>query len=281
MASFLLYSKNTAKTGKLLARILQIPHGQKAPATQQEVLIRWGSSAPVARRPRRVMNTKNGILKVTNKLQALEQLRAAHIPAPRTAQLSEGTLEMLKFPVLARKVNHQEGRDIVLCMQVADAERARRAGSQYAVEYIPTRTEYRLHVFGQEILRSSQKVLAPNVDPNVLKPWVRNHSSGYIFVSPRQEPGPLAVMAAIDSVQNASLTFGAVDIIIGDDGRPYVLEINTGPGLVESGLRQYAEKFAEILEIEELDEEVFAAVVAELNEGTETENAEEAEEIEE
>ncbi|MBU8920792.1 MAG: hypothetical protein KOO63_02930 [Bacteroidales bacterium] len=56
------------------------------------------------------------------------------------------------------------------------------------------------------------------------------------------------------------MTFGAVDIIVSDGGLPFVLEVNTGPGLVVSGLRAYAERFASLLGIEELDESVFDIV---------------------
>jgi glutathione synthase/RimK-type ligase-like ATP-grasp enzyme len=275
---FLLYSQNTSKTGRRLGRLLQIPHGRTPPDEAQDVLIRWGSSTRVAHRPQRVLNTKKGIEQVTDKLKALEQLRVHHVPTPRVTRLTtHGSLEMMNFPVLARRIHHQEGRDIVLCMQVADVQQAQRNGSEYVVEYIPTRTEYRMHVFNQEIIRSSQKVINLNANPEVFKPWIRNHNSGFVFVNPREQPSPSTKMAAIDAVQNTALTFGAVDVIVGDNGRPYVLEINTGPGLVESGLRTYAEKFAELLQIDTLNETVLTEINDEVPNQTEVDHEEEEE----
>src|SRR5690606_38651979 len=62
---------------------------------------------------------------------------------------------------------------------------------------------------------------------------IRNHDNGWVFGLVRDEDGAAkAIEEAAKAVQVLGLDFGAVDVIIGrDDGLPYVLELNTAPGL--------------------------------------------------
>lgn len=71
--------------------------------------------------------------------------------------LAEVATKGLKFPVLARNIQHTRGKDILLCLQNKDLARAVRWGRTYLVEYIATDREYRVHVFNGAIIRTSQK----------------------------------------------------------------------------------------------------------------------------
>jgi glutathione synthase/RimK-type ligase-like ATP-grasp enzyme len=105
-------------------------------------------------------------------------------------------------------------------------------------------------VFDGRIIKTSQKVLTR---PEDTVQWIRNHQHGYTFRQLRTPPGHAAEVAAIGAVAALGLVFGAVDILVADDGRVYVLEVNTGPGLVPHGLRVYAEQFAGPLGIQDLN----------------------------
>jgi len=72
---------------------------------------------------------------------------------------------------------------------------------------------------------------------------IRNHANGWVFAQPTAAVPDDVLSEAIKAVEYLGLDFGAVDIIVGrDDGKPYVLEVNTSPGLQgETTLKFYAE----------------------------------------
>jgi glutathione synthase/RimK-type ligase-like ATP-grasp enzyme len=250
MPNFLLYSDGTATTGRALGRYLRIGHGRNIPAARQgtrlDYLIRWGSSTRVARRPRNVINNRQAILAVTDKYESLLRFAEQQIPVPRTLPLTNANIRGIQYPALARRRQHQGGTDIILCLQAGDATRALRAGREFLVEYIPTHTEYRFHVFNGEVIKTSEKVLTAE-EPGREHRWVRNLANGYTFRQVRTPPSVTARNTALHAVEVSGLNFGAVDVIVSDRGRPFVLEINTGPGLVASSLRTYGEIFGRIL----------------------------------
>jgi len=45
--------------------------------------------------------------------------------------------------------------------------------------------------------------------------------------------------AAVSAVEALGLTFGAVDLIVGDDGHTYILEVNTAPACSPRTAREY------------------------------------------
>lgn len=249
---FLLYSPLTRGTGANLAQRLGIAGGEEVPEGPIDLLIRWGSSAAVKLTPKKVLNKKDAIALAANKLDSLVKMKAAQVPVPKTIPLGElGELTLaeviskgLKFPVLAREPQHTRGADILLCLQNKDLVRAVRWGKTFLVEYIATDREYRVHIFNGEIIRTSQKVLMSR--DNYL-PYMRNDDHNHTFRNPRKQLTTEQQEIAIKAVQSLGLDFGAVDMVIGDDGKPYVLEVNTGPALIQNGIEIYEEKFKAVI----------------------------------
>lgn len=246
---FILYSHLTRGTGANLAQRLNIAGGEEVPTDEIDLLIRWGSTGSVKLNPKRVLNKKDSIALAANKLDSLIRMQEAKISVPNTLPLemltqltlAEVATKGLKFPVLARNIQHTRGKDILLCLQNKDLARAVRWGRTYLVEYIATDREYRVHVFNGAIIRTSQKVLMSR--DNYL-PYMRNDDHNHTYRNPRKVLTPEQSETAIKAVQSLGLDFGAVDMVIGDDGNAYVLEVNTGPSLqVETGLEAYTNKF--------------------------------------
>lgn len=241
MDNFLVYSSESSVTGKALGEALEIPHGSHIPSDPINILIRWGSRATVDPYPVRVINKLKALKLASNKLESLVSLDNAGIRVPPFGGSPKG------FPCLGRKEHHTQGNDIVLCMQQNDVKSALDNGCLYFTNYIPTKAEYRVHVFNGEIIKISQKVEDEESDePNVV-PWIRNHGHGHIFVNPRRTLSSSDSSLAIEAVTNLGLNFGAVDLIVSDDGFPYVLEVNTAPALGDNSLDVYVNKFKEIL----------------------------------
>ncbi len=254
---FLLYSKKTAKTGKNVARTLKIDSGITPPAQRPDVLIRWGSSVDVPYKPTKEINSQTAVLLATDKLGSLQELLKRKISVPELFlfdNLSSALKKRLisKFPILARTRAHQRGTDILLCMQMTDIQRAIRSGRSYGLRYIPTAREYRVHIFGGKSIKVSQKMWTDTT--KTYKPWVRNHLNGHTFRIPETPLDDDSRNLAKAAVKALKLDFGAVDLIVDDAGKSFVLEINTGPGLVRSGIKKYCTHLAKKLKIKTLDE---------------------------
>src|SRR5207302_565706 len=160
---YIIYSKGTSPTGRALAERLQIPGGINPRTKAIDLLIRWGSSVSVPIKPKLVLNKKPNIEQATNKMLAMEIMRAKGISIPEIITLDQAS-ELRGYitktsPVLGRKLHHTQGRDLILCLQAADVRRILNRGeSDYFVRYIQTKREYRIHVFQGKIIRVNQKL---------------------------------------------------------------------------------------------------------------------------
>ncbi len=247
MSQFFLYHHSTKKTGRKIAQALGIPHGETPPTDKLDILIRWGATRGVALKPKSVINSKKAIQLSSDKLASLAYLRSRGVPVPVCSRLTEYNIAGFNFPALARNVQHREGLDIILCLQEQDAWRALHS-RDYLVQYIPTRCEYRVHVIQGRAVKVSQKVLTVQDD---YCSWMRNFRTGHTFRIPTVALAPWAELTAIHAVSCLGLNFGAVDVIISDSGQPFILEINTAPGLIDKGVWLYAQQLAPHLEVSE------------------------------
>lgn len=248
---YLLYSRKTSQTGRLLRDVLGIAGGSRGPDERVDVLVRWGSSDSVRFRALETINKRDAIRLAADKYTALRRMQEFHIPVPRTYGANERNMH---YPVLGRRTHHTQGRDIVLCLQRMDVERALEAGCTHFTELVPKAREFRVHVFEGEVLKLSEKVLT---HPDQYVPWMWNFETGFTFRNVRPIiPAVLerVTAAGIAAVQSLGLDFGAADVCLTDDGHVIVFEVNTGPSLAEKSLGVYARKIAERLGIE-VDEE--------------------------
>jgi hypothetical protein len=218
---FFLYHRKTRPTGQVLAESLGIPHGSQPPPDRQDLLIRWGNVSRVPYMPGVTLNPASAINRATDKLEALRRMRDRGIVVP---DFSTNPRE-LTAPFLGRAETHTRGSDIVLCLQQSDAERNPR---HHYVKYIPTAREYRVRVVGDTCVRVSQKFLH---DSELAVPWMRNYVGGYLFNTPEVRLNEFQEAMAVAAVKCLGLHFGAVDLVVGDDGSTYILEVNTAPAL--------------------------------------------------
>lgn len=145
--------------------------------------------------------------------------------------------------LLARKRNHVGGRDIRRVNSGNQVRSRLIRGWHFFTPYIPSRTEYRVYVYRGRHLGTYEKVL--RYPERRRRSIGRNYHNGYAFQLVGSANVPrAAVDLANAAVAGLDLDFGAVDILAGSDGRYYVLEVNTAPG-VESGERQVAQGLVE------------------------------------
>lgn len=135
----------------------------------------------------------------------------------------------LKFPILARKSTGYGGTDIVPIFQRDEIAWRIAAGWDWFSQYVPVEKEYRAWVFRGQPLGLYTKVMAR---PQEYKYIGRNFRNGFEFqkVEDRKDVFELA-SKALDAVK---FDFGAVDMLEGRDGKLYILELNTAPGVIRS-----------------------------------------------
>jgi carbamoylphosphate synthase large subunit len=186
------------------------------------------------------------------------------------------------LPLIGRTNYHQGGKGLWTCLTKTHVEKAISDGAQYFQEYIDIKTEYRLHVFGGKIIYAVKKTENPteagwmaqrreiilshaaknNVDLNVgtidyvlgrlvkeaVLPdrIVRSNKRGWKFSNISINTLPAALKnVAIKSVETVGLDFGAVDCAVHVGDHPFIIEINTGPGLQGTSFDKYVAAFRE------------------------------------
>jgi len=174
----------------------------------------------------------------------MQAMNDAGINVPEWTTDRDEISETFGYPALGRAEEHTRGEDINLILQWRAAYLT--DNNDFFVNYIPTDLEYRAHVVNGEVIHWHEKRLRSEASNH---PFIRNSETGWVFVSPREETP--SDQLAIDAVGCLGLDFGAVDVIRGEDGEEYVLEVNTAPSLDEANLRRYGDAFAEACNIGE------------------------------
>ncbi|MNQ62405.1 hypothetical protein D3C85_767480 [compost metagenome] len=114
-------------------------------------------------------------------------------------------------------------------------------------KYAKQEQEYRVHVFqGKPIFLQRKARKRAVADENVN--WkIRNHANGFIFAHKDVVVPVIIQHAAVDACAVLGLDFGAVDVALGKDGKVYVFEVNTAPGIEGTCLEAYVNAFKEVM----------------------------------
>lgn len=178
-----------------------------------------------------------------NKLQQLQRMEAADVrcvPFTTDFELVYEAVFQTHAEVLAgygpqiwlgRKIHHTQGRDILL------PDRKFWRTRDYWTKYIPSTAEWRIHVFdGNSIARGMKVFHGDQQEPTEFV--IRSRARDYVMTHNVDPPRGVRQLAKA-AVQAIGETFGAVDILIGQDGFQYVLEVNTAPAMDNYTLRAY------------------------------------------
>jgi glutathione synthase/RimK-type ligase-like ATP-grasp enzyme len=227
MNAFLLHARKSGPSGREIAGGLGIGCGRSDshPNVRPNYLIRWGCTAQSVEPVLRTINTPEAIARAVDKAYALSTWRSEGIPVPRW---SHNWLE-LEFPIIGRKTMcGKGGKGIVLFLQPYDVVCNTEPIEAY-VQYIPKAREFRVHVAFDNVIKVSEKKYDPTKGKKY-NPIVWNHRNGFVFRRKVRNYDPEFNYIACDAVRSLGLDFGAVDLLMGRDGFPYVLEVNTAPG---------------------------------------------------
>ena len=203
-----------------LAHALNCPVNENA-----EIAIRYGSSNTVEARIN--INKPDALELAKHKYNSLIRFREFGLPVPNFSL----NADKLKFPILGRRFYHACGTDIQFIGNMDSMVEC-----EYYIEFIPVEDEYRYHVVCGKIVNASEKY------GGNMKAYCRNLRTGWRYRDVKSyEVHPYVPDLAKWAIKALRLDFGAVDIITSNN-YPYLLEVNTAPGIIQRRAELYAHK---------------------------------------
>jgi len=230
----------TRATGQLLAQSLDLRTSVRESKRNDYKLIRWGCTDAVRFAPSECLNSKEALVNSINKKKALVLMKDVGILTP--TMFTDKTA-INTFPVVGRTTHHQSGTGFKFIS--SRSELASCGTFDYYLQFIQVKNEYRVHIFKDGVLAISRK--RESTDYTGERNYIcRNLDGGWYYSL--CETGQVAQDikdASIAAVTALGLDFGAVDIARSEDGKLYIFEVNSAPGLDPNGTikDKYVEAF--------------------------------------
>lgn len=219
------------------------------------ILINWGNSHAPAflNRPPvgfKVLNAPASVALASNKLRTFTTLNAAGVSVPEFTTLqnvAQGWLDMGLTVIERHSLTGNSGAGIRVVNSTDENVSDTLTAAPLYTKFIPKKKEFRVHVFGGEVIDYSQKKKrSTETRPVNFNKYVSSSEMGWVFCKNNIEHIQAVKDAAIAAVRALGLDFGAVDIMYHADVS-YVLEVNTAPGMMPSTLEAYVTKFNSLL----------------------------------
>lgn len=212
---------------------------------KNKVVINWGGShIPQAfDKCNKVLNFSIG--NVSNKLAFFNKIKdETYCPSFFTnKEDAANTLNGKNAVVCRTLLNSHSGKGIVIAKASEEL-----VDAKLYVLYIPKKEEYRVHVFEGKAFHIQRKGRKKDIPDEKVNWQVRNNANGFCYMTENIYVPPEVISAAESAVAICGLAFGAVDVIWNDKQQlPYVLEINTAPGLYGKTLAAYTKRITEFL----------------------------------
>jgi glutathione synthase/RimK-type ligase-like ATP-grasp enzyme len=200
---------------------------------EDEVCIRWGCTSNVA--SKNVLNTAKAIHVVNDKpgfRKALEGMQLAPETWYNPDDVPPNVLG--NQGVIVRPAKHAQGRNIFYCNTWQELQDAwRKCAGGYISEFIMKEREFRVYVVQGRAVAVAEKI------PEDKKAVAWNHARGSTFVNVRWDAWPLqAVRKSIEAFNVSGLDFGGVDVMVDEEGKAFIIEINSAPSLTSEYRQQ-------------------------------------------
>lgn len=203
-----------------------------------KMVINWGSSSC----PHESLNMSSAVRVAVDKLRAFILLKERGVSVPEFTTEKEVASGWQKI-VARTLLRASGGRGIVITNRTIDPTSIIPDAPLF-VKYIKKSAEYRIHVVSGQVIASQRKVLKSGTDTTTVNWDVRNLANGFVYQRLGIEVPDRVKEEAIKAVAALGLDFGAVDIIWNEWRQmPYVLEVNTAPGIEGSTVTEYKTAF--------------------------------------
>lgn len=118
-------------------------------------------------------------------------------------------------------------------------------------QYIPKKTEYRIHVFGSSVIDVQQKKKRRDFSDENRNTRIRNLANGYVYTRDGVSIPSHAADLAVRAVAALGYTYGAVDMVYNEkQDRYFVLEVNSRPGLMGTTVDKYVDALINLFNLE-------------------------------
>ena len=233
--------EKTPDSGTILADALGIKVWSNRPHSAHKLLINWGVSH----------NKSGGVIYINgdekvgqavNKLTAFRCMASVGVPIPNFTddkEVASTFIEIGSKVVCRTLLSGSCGEGIVLAKtidQLVDAPlyvEAIKKIAEYRAHVVrePASTEYNTLIVQKKRLTTESLAARGIVERST---FIRNTANGYIYSEGHNLSYPYELeiqSVATRAIKALGLSFGAVDIIMDEYSKFYVLEVNTAPGL--------------------------------------------------
>lgn len=263
-----------SESAKQLASLLNVkrvyPDGDYMPRVGHSI-VNWGFSGTpgwIERARARgvsILNKPEAVRIASNKLEALKALVSAGVAVPQftVSQYTASEWVNAGHTVIERhELRGNSGAGIRIVNLDDDSVENYITPAPLYTKFIPKTAEFRVHVFrGQVIDICEKKKMASDRRPENFNKYICSTEVGWVFTRQNVRDIPEVRALAIRAVSSLGLDFGAVDVVY-HEGRPYVLEVNTAPGLMGTTLVSYANAFRRFIGAPNLSQDVVDTVVS-------------------
>ena len=184
------------------------------------------------------LNNPATVHRTSNKLNAFNIMKAANISIPEftTNQVvAQAWIREGKVVVGRRILNGSKGIGCV----VWDDETATAERVPLYTCHLRHKREFRIHVFRGQIIDMVEKLKRRGFENR--NSWIRNHNNGYVFTRSNLQVPDCVKTEAVRATAALNLDFGAVDVAFREkEGKAYVFEVNTAPGMEGTTIQRYA-----------------------------------------
>jgi hypothetical protein len=231
--------KYASKSARTLASFIGATRLRSVARNVRGIIINWGSTTPMENYSV-TLNKPEFVTNAVNKIKALQIMKLGGVRVPEfTTDKVVATGWLSDSNVYCRTLTRAHGgKGIIIAEQ----------GSHYLpnaplyTRGIDSPAEYRVHVFRGEVIDYTKKI--PNIHLQISENYdtikIKSHQNGWTFARNVQKRDSVCKQA-IKAVEKLQLDFGAVDIIINEQDKPVVLEVNTACGLQGRTLTSYRE----------------------------------------
>jgi len=202
-----------------------------------DYVFKWGTTTTV-REAGTVVNSSEAIHEASNKTGFRRKLGEL---APKTWFVAAE----VRFPAIVRPAAHSQGRNLYVVRNPEELLRAVEAcgAGWYASELIDKTAEYRIYAAQGRAIGVGRKM--PRDEQTIA--W--NMAQGGTCKNVRWDEWPLRVVkASLEAFKLTGLDFGAVDVIVDREEKPYILEVNSAPTLANHRAQTFAKTFDYIVE---------------------------------
>lgn len=214
----------------------------KAVLAETDLLVRGGVTTPTSVPLAKQINCSQGIHAVSDKAGSAYLMAEHGLTTPVSMNLNDA--RYLSYPAILRPRHHAQGKNLwrvdsyEALVQMVNTNPALSNG-WYAREYVPKVWEGRVYVASGHVVTVAEKT--PD-NPDAIA-W--NAAQGGRFDVMKWGAWPMeACRVACEAMSLFPIDFGGVDVMMDEDGKAYVIEINSAPSLpyLSDGSVSYRQK---------------------------------------